>query len=232
MTWLFTTIISRPLLNALVFLYSLTGGDLGISIIILTVIIRMLALPLSLKTLRSQREMAEIGPEMEKIKEQHKEDQAAQGQAMLALYKKHDINPLAGCLPLLIQLPVLLGLYRVFLNVFKPESLSMLYAFVPNPGTIQTISLGIIDLGIRSIPLAVAAGAAQFIHARYANAGGQTGQAAMIGKQMTYFFPIMIIVISWNLPAGLALYWVVSTVTSIGEQWYIRRTRNHVAATT
>lgn len=232
MIWLFTTIISRPLLNALVFLYGLTGGDLGIAILILTVIIRSLSLPLSLKMLRSQREMAELGPELEKIKEKHKSDKAAQGQAMVALYKEHNINPLAGCLPLLIQIPVLLGLYRVFLNVFKPESLDMLYAFVPNPETIQTVSLGFIDLGIRSIPLAIAAGAAQFIHARYANPQGQTGQAAMISKQMMYFFPIMIIVISWNLPAGLALYWVVSTLMSIGEQWYIKRTRNHVPATT
>jgi YidC/Oxa1 family membrane protein insertase len=232
MTGIFTTIISQPLLNALVFLYGVAASDLGVAIIILTIIIRLLSLPLSLKMLRSQRDMAALGPELEKIKQQHKGDQAAQGQAMVALYKEHNINPLAGCLPLLVQIPVLLGLYRVFLNVFKPDSLEMLYAFTPNPGTIQTISLGIIDLGIRSIPLAIAAGAAQFIHARYASPQGQTGQAAMISKQMMYFFPIMIIVISWNLPAGLALYWVVSTVMSIGEQWYIRRTQKHVPATT
>lgn len=232
MTWLFTTIISQPLLNALVFLYTIAASDLGIAIIILTVIIRLLSLPLSLKMLRSQRDMAELAPELEKIKEQYKGDKSAQGQAMVALYKEHNINPLAGCLPLLVQIPILLGLYRVFLNVFKPESLEMLYSFVPNPGTIETISVGLIDLGVRSIPLALAAGAAQFIHARYANPQGQTGQAAMISKQMMYFFPIMIIVISWNLPAGLALYWVVSTLTSIGEQWYIKRKRKDVPATT
>lgn len=232
MTWLFTTIISQPLLNALVFLYTFAGSDLGIAIIILTVIIRLLSLPLSLKMLRSQRDMAELAPELEKIKKQHKDDKSAQGQAMVALYKEHNINPLSGCLPLLVQIPILLGLYRVFLNVFKPESLEMLYSFIPNPGTIETISVGLIDLGVRSIPLALAAGAAQFIHARYANPQGQTGQAAMISKQMMYFFPIMIIVISWNLPAGLALYWVVSTLTSIGEQWYIKRKRKNVPATT
>lgn len=228
MTWLFTTIISRPLLNALVFLYGVAGNDLGIAIIILTVFIRGLSLPLSFKMLRSQRDMAALGPELEKLKEKHKDDKAAQGQAMVALYKEHNINPLAGCLPLLIQIPVLLGLYRVFLNVFKPESLEMLYAFVPNPETIQTVTLGLVDLGVRSIPLALAAGAAQFIHARYAKPPGQGGQAEMISKQMMYFFPIMIVVISWNLPAGLALYWVVSTIMSIGEQWYIKRTQKHV----
>lgn len=194
----------------------------------MTVFIRLLSLPLSLKMLRSQRDMAELAPELERIKKEHKDDKTLQGQAMMDLYKKNNINPLSGCLPLLIQIPVLLGLYRVFLNVFKPESLGALYQFVPNPGTINTITLGILDLGMRSIPLALAAGAAQFIHARYSRPKEQVGQAAMISKQMQYFFPIMIIVISWNLPAGLALYWVVTTVMSIGEQVYIKRTKKNV----
>jgi YidC/Oxa1 family membrane protein insertase len=232
MTWIFTTIIYKPLLNVLVILYgSVAAGDLGVAIILMTLLIRALSLPLSLKTLRSQREMAELGPEMEKLKERHKGDQAAQGQAMMELYKQRNINPLGGCLPLLIQIPVLLGLYRVFLNVFKPESLQALYSFVPNPETIQTLSFGVLDLGLRSIPLALAAGAAQFIHALLSRPAQQTGQAAMLSKQMLYFFPLMIIVVSWNLPAGLALYWVVSTLLSIGEQWYIKRSYKNAETT-
>lgn len=230
MTYLFTTIIYRPLLNILVLLYgSVSAGDLGIAIVLMTILIRALSLPLSLRMVRSQREMALLGPEMERIKEKHKDDKATQGQAMMELYKQHNINPLAGCLPLLIQIPVLLGLYRVFLNVFKPGSLDVLYGFIPNPGTINTISLGFLDLAARSIVLALMAGAAQFVHAWLSKTGKETGQAAMLGKQMLYFFPLMIIVISWNLPAGLALYWVVSTLLSIGEQWYAKRTIHHVA---
>jgi len=230
MIWLYTTFIYEPLLNILVFLYGVAFSDLGIAIVLVTLLIRTLSLPLSLKTLKSQRDMAALAPELERVKKQFKDDQAAQGQAMMELYRKHHINPLAGCLPLLIQIPILLGLYRVFLNVFKPESLQALYAFVPDPGTIETITLGIIDLGVRNIPLALVAGLMQYIHARYARTEDATGQAAMLNKQMQYFFPVMIIVISWSLPAGLALYWAVSTLVSIGEQWYIKRKR-HVITT-
>lgn len=223
---LFNVIIFRPLLNALVVLYGLVGNELGLAIVVMTVIIKGVSLPLSLKTLRSQRDMAALAPELERIKEKHKGNKETQGQAMMELYKKNNINPLAGCLPLLIQIPVLLGLYRVFLNVFKPESLDALYSFVPNPGTIETMTLGLLDLGQRSIILAITAGAMQFIHAKYAQPKEQVGQAAMIGKQMLYFFPLMIIVISWNLPAGLALYWVISTLMSIGEQWYSKHSHH------
>ncbi|HXV26654.1 MAG TPA: YidC/Oxa1 family membrane protein insertase [Candidatus Paceibacterota bacterium] len=232
MSWLFNTIIYHPLLNALVVLYdTVSFGDIGIAIVMLTVVIRLISLPLSLRTIRSQREMAELAPEIERIKEKHKNDQAAQGQAMMDLYKQHKVNPLAGCLPLLIQFPVLFGLYRVFINIFKPESLQALYSFVPDPGTIQTVSLGIVDLGVRSIPLAVAAGLAQFIQAKVAAPLQQSGQAAMLNKQMMYFFPVLIIVISWNLPAGLALYWTVTTLASIAEQWYIKRKPTHGTVT-
>lgn len=226
MSWLYTNIIYEPLLNVLVYLYGLAAQDLGLAIVVMTVLIRLASLPLSLRTLRSQRDMAALAPELETLKARHKGDQAAQGQAMMELYKKHRVNPLGGCLPLLIQIPVLFALYRVFLNVFKPESLTALYSFVPDPGTIQTVTLGILDLGKRSVILALAAGAAQFVHAWYARPDAQVGQAAMLSKQMLYFFPVMIIVVSWNLPAGLALYWVVSTLMSLGEQWYIRRTRH------
>jgi len=228
MIWLFTTIIYQPLLNVIVLLYGLAAQDLGIAIVLMTLLIRALSLPLSMRMLRSQREMALLGPEMERLKSLHKDDKTKQGQAMMELYKQHNINPLAGCLPLIVQIPVLLGLYRVFLNIFKPESLELLYALVPNPGIIETVSLGFIDLASRSVVLALMAGAAQFVHAKLSQTGQQTGQAAMLGKQMMYFFPIMIIVISWNLPAGLALYWVVSTLLSIGEQWYVQRTMHHV----
>lgn len=229
MSWIYNTFIYRPLLNLLVFLYGTVAfGDLGIAIIMMTVLIRAISLPLSLRTLRSQKEMAALSPELERIKEKHRGDQTAQGQATMELYRAHHINPLGGCLPLLIQIPVLLGLYRVFINVFKADSLSALYGFMPDPGTINTVMLGFLDLSRRSIPLALAAGAAQFILARMTQSSNQGGQAAAINKQMLYFLPLMIIIVSWNLPAGLALYWVASTLFSMGEQWYIRRTPTHV----
>src|ERR1043166_2215070 len=222
---LFTWLIYQPILNLTVFFYGTIGfGDLGVSIFIMTVAMRFALAPLSIRTARSQKALAELGPEVEALKEKHKGDTTAQSEAVMKLYKEKGINPLAGCLPLLIQLPVLIGMYRVFLNIFKSDTLGLLYSFVPHPATINHLFLGVLDISAPSHLLALAAGVLQFIQARLAmGAQAQTGQAAALNKQMIYLFPVMIIVISWNLPAGLALYWVTTTLFSIGEQLYLRR---------
>jgi len=142
----------------------------------------------------------------------------------MALYKEKGISPLAGCLPLLIQLPVLIGVYRVFLNIFKPDSLNLLYSFVPHPASITHVTLGFLDISKASPALAVLAGITQFFQARLAMANQPSNpQTAAVSTQMTYLLPVMIIVIGWNLPAGLAVYWVVTSLWSIGEQLYLRR---------
>lgn len=221
----FSEIIYRPILNLTVFLYSFADiGDLGVAIIILTIVIRLLFSPLSLKATRSQKQLAELNPEIEKIKAKFPGNSSAQSQEIMKLYKERKVSPLSGCLPILIQLPILIGMYRVFLNIYKPESLASLYSFMPHPESINSTMLGLIDISQRSIAFAIIAGVAQFIQAKLAAGNqSQTGQVAMLNKQMLYLFPVMIVVISWNLPAGLALYWIVTTLFSIGEQLYLRR---------
>ncbi|MCC6934499.1 MAG: membrane protein insertase YidC [Candidatus Yanofskybacteria bacterium] len=222
---MFTEIIYRPILNLTMYLYGTVAfADLGVAIVAMTILIRAALSPLSLKTARSQRGMAELAPEIEAIKEKHKGNTQAQSEAVMALYKEKGVNPLAGCLPLVLQLPVLFGVYRVFLNIFKPETLDLLYRFVPDPGTVNHIMLGVFDISKRSPVLAIVAGAMQFIQARV-SMGGQaaSGQAAAMNQQMMYLLPIIIVVVSWSLPAGLALYWVVTTAWSIGEQLYLKR---------
>ncbi len=226
----FKTILYIPLFNALVFLSNyMPGHDLGLAIVALTVIIRFVFLPLSIKSQRSQRALNALNPHIKTIKEKHKNDQAAQGQAMMQLYKEHNINPIAGCLPVLIQLPILIALYQVFIGVLKPDSFSMLYSFVPNPGVINASFLGFLDIAGKNITLAIAAGALQFLQARqsmaYMKAGGAGAnpQMSALNTQMLYFFPIMIVIIGWNLPAGLLLYWIVTTLFSIGEQYYLSK---------
>ncbi len=168
--------------------------------------------------------MADLAPQIEKIKEQHKGNTTAQSEEVMKLYKERGVNPLAGCLPLLLQLPILLGVYRVFLNIFKPETLQLLYGFIPHPGVMNHITLGLLDISKSSPVLAVLAGVAQYFQARATTANqSQGGQAAALNKQMMYFLPIMIIVVSWNLPAGLAIYWIATSVWSVGEQLYLRR---------
>ncbi len=225
---LYTEILYRPLFNAVVFLYDiLPGHDFGLAIIALTTVIRILFFPLSIKTVRSQKAMSLLSPKLQEIKQKFKDDKSAQSAETMKLYKENNINPLAGCLPLLIQLPILIGLYQAFMAGLKPENLGMLYGFVSNPGVINKISFGFIDITSKMPLLAIFAGGAQFFQAwvtQKQNQGlpGPNKQMAALNSQMLYFFPIMIVVIGWNFPAGLVLYWITTTVFSILEQLYIK----------
>ncbi|OGN02176.1 MAG: hypothetical protein A2651_02860 [Candidatus Yanofskybacteria bacterium RIFCSPHIGHO2_01_FULL_42_12] len=225
---IYNEILYRPLFNAMVYLQGvIPGGDLGLTIIILTVLIRALFSPLSLKTIKSQQSMKELSPKIEEVKAKFKNDKAAQSAAIMKLYKENNVNPLAGCLPLLIQLPILIALYQVFIKGITPESLNLLYGFVSTPEIVHHNFLGLFDITTRSRLLTLVAGGLQFIQSKQSMAlqadGGGNKEMAALSKQMLYFFPIMIIVIGWNLPAGLILYWVTTTVFSMFEQGYIKR---------
>lgn len=227
MMTLYTEILYRPLFNAVVFLYGiLPGHDFGLAIIALTTLIRILFFPLSIRTVRSQKAMSLLNPKLQEIKQKFKDDKSAQSVETMKLYKENNINPLAGCLPLLIQLPILIALYQAFIAGLKPENLSMLYGFISNPGVVNKISFGFIDITAKMPLMAVFAGVAQFVQAWATKAQNQgvspNKEMAALNSQMLYFFPIMIIIIGWNLPAGLVLYWVTTTGFSILEQLYIK----------
>ena len=220
---LLKTILYQPLLNLAVFLYSvIPGGDFGVAIVALTVLVRIVLFPLSVKTARSQRELQQLQPKLKEVQERFKNDKPAQTEAIMALYREHKINPLLSLLPLLIQLPILIALYQVFINIFKPETLSLLYGFIPHPAAISSQFLGIIDINAPNKYLAIFAGLAQFIQAKTLQQNTTT-QTLASSKSMLYFFPLMIILIGWNLPAGLVLYIITSTLFSVLEQFYVRR---------
>ena len=203
------------------------GGDLGLTIIVLTVIIRALFSPLSMKALESQRSMKELSPKIEEIKAKFKNDKPGQSAAILKLYKENNVNPLAGCLPLLVQIPILIALYQVFIKGITEKTLPLLYGFVSTPGIINTDFIGLFDITKNNPLLAVLAGGFQFIQSKQSMSlqagGGPNKEIAAISKQMLYFFPVMIIIIGWNLPAGLILYWIATTAFSMFEQYYIKR---------
>ena len=226
---LYNELLYRPLFNLTVFLYNIIpGNDFGLAIIGLTVLIRLFFLPLTIKTVLSQRALAKINPQIKEIKEKYKKDSSAQSAAILKLYKDNKINPVAGCLPLLIQLPILIALYQAFIAGFKPENLTLLYGFIQNPGFIKEMFLGVINIAKPNFIMTLGASALQFIQARQsltANRGQNSDlskEMAALNSQMLYFFPILIIIIGWNLPAGLMLYWITTTVLSITEQAYIK----------
>ncbi len=221
--------IYRPLFNLTVAIYNtLPVADLGLAIITMTVIIRLALSPLSRRALVLQRKMSLLTPRMNEIREKFKSDQRAQSEALTQLYKQEGINPLWGCVPLLIQIPIIFALYRVFSAVSKGGDLNLLYSFISNPIHISATFLHIVDLSQPSHVLAILAGALQFMQARQTiqkPQGPSTGGIAeAMNTQMLYFFPAMIIIISWRFPAGLSLYWVTTTAFSIVEQLYIRKT--------
>ncbi|MFH1575753.1 MAG: YidC/Oxa1 family membrane protein insertase [Candidatus Nealsonbacteria bacterium] len=224
----FNTVLYQPLFNALILIYLyLPGHDFGVAIIVLTILIKLIFYPLGVQAIRSQKALAQLQPKMKEIQEKFKNDKEQQSREMMELYKREKINPFSGCLPLIIQLPILIGLYRVFWNGFGETQLNFLYSFVPNPGQINTMFLGMMDLSQASIVLAILTGIAQFFQSKMMmttqqkKSTGPTGMSQMMQKQMLYLFPIFTVFILWRLPAAVALYWITTTLFTIGQQYII-----------
>lgn len=234
---IFTTIIFQPLYNALIALY-VVFPDLGVAIILLTIGIRLLLLPTSKKSIESQKKMQEIQPEIKKIQQRYKNDKQLQGKKVMEFYKKKKVNPASGCLPLIIQLIFLIALYRVFLLGLNTEGTSdLLYSFAKDPGVLNPITFGIIDLSQPHIPLAIIAAALQFVQGKMMMKNNKKRQDAMqkkskdenkdpdfstmLQQQMIYMGPIITLVIGLRFPSGLILYWTVTTIFMIIQQYLI-----------
>lgn len=227
-SWIFTTICYQPLLNLLVLTYNFVPGhDIGLVIIILTLIIKLILYPFSRQTIIAQKAMNELQPKIEALKLKYKDDKEAQAKEMMNLYKEHKINPLSSCLPLLIQLPFLIAIYSVFSTGLNNGSLSLLYPIITNPGHINPIAFGFIDMSKPQILLAVLAGLAQFWQTKMmmskrpevkVDASKDEDMAAIMSKQMLYMMPIMTVVIGWSLPSGLVFYWLLLTVFTALQQ--------------
>ena len=174
-----------------------------------------------------QKALQELQPKISEIQKKNKDDKEAQAKAMMELYQKEKINPLSGCLPLLLQLPILIALYQVFCKGLKPEALVDLYSFVHNPGVIDASFIGIINLGEASIFFALLAGVAQFYQTKMIapkKSKKKTGQfAEMMQKQMLYFSPVFMTIILLKLPAALALYLIITSVFTIFQQKLIMK---------
>lgn len=236
---LWNEVFIRPLTNLLIFLTNtIPGHDLGIAIIVLTIIIRFILYPLSKKAIVNQRAMQAFQPELDKIKEKYKDDKDKQTKETLAFYQKHKINPLSSCLPLLIQMPILIALYWVFRRATAGTIDQLLYSFVKKPDVLNIRFLGIVDLTKPELyVLPVLAGATQFLQSwmilRQAKKDdkrmgikaktGPQDATTMITKQMNYIFPIITVIFAASLPAAISLYWVATNLFSIGQQYIIMK---------
>jgi len=224
--FIFNEFLYRPLLNVLVLLCEyIPGADFGFAIIILTIFIKLIFYPLGTKAIKSQKALTDIQPKIKEIQEKYKDDKEKQGKELLDLYKREKINPLSGFLPILIQLPVLIAVYRVFWKGFNQEQLSLLYSFVPNPGEISPMFLGFIDLSKTNITMAILVGIIQFLQLKFLSPKKEKNKSndlsEKLQKQMQYFMPVFVVMIVWSLPSAISLYFLVTTIFTIIQQYII-----------
>jgi YidC/Oxa1 family membrane protein insertase len=222
------TILYKPLFNLMILIvWLIPGNNVGWAIIILTALVRLALYPSQKKSIESQKKMQDIQPKIEELKKKYPNDQQAQAQEMMQLYKTYKVNPFSSCLPLLIQLPILIVLYRVFTAGLTTDRFDeLLYHFTPRPEVINPYFFGL-NLSDPSIYLAILAGVLQLIQSRQmmkaqpAKSKKSSGPAGIMGDfstQMVYIFPIFTVIIAMSLPSALALYWIVTTLFMIIQQ--------------
>jgi len=232
---IFDTLLYQPLFNALIFLYQIIPGqDFGIAIIVLTILIKVAFYPLTTMSIKSQKALSELQPKIQEIQERFKQNKERQAKEMMAFYKKEKINPFSGCLPLLIQLPILIALFQVFQRGFDQYQINnfLYHSLISHPGVIDFYFLNTINLGyagfatISGIIIAILAGIVQFFQSKMMmpklkkqKKGDPMAKfSAMMQKQMIYFMPVFTVFILLGLPSAMGLYWIITALFSIGQQ--------------
>lgn len=229
-----STLLYEPLYNALMFfVWLVPGHGVGWAIIILTIIIRLILLPSTNKALKKQVHMRSLQPQIEAIKEKYKDKKEEQAKALMDFYREHKVYSLGSCLPMLVQLPVLFVLYYVFRVGLDKSRFDLLYSFMPHPDTLNTYFFGINLATPEPWILPILAGILLYIQLRQtqgltgggkkAQKGQQEDISQMMSKQMTIFMPLMTVFVARSLPAALGIYWVVTTLFGIVQQWWLFR---------
>lgn len=245
---LFHELLVRPLFNALILLYDVVPGqDLGVAIILLTLLVRLILFPLVVRQFRSQRRLTELQPKVEELRKSV-HDRGEQSRRLLQLYREHGVSPASGCLPLIPQLPILWAMYLVLRRGLDAASLSSLYAFVPNPGAINPQAFGFLNLAAPAIQrsasglaiawpalvLALLTGAVTYWQLKLTPTGRPSHPASAdkapaeqlahrMSQQMRFIVPLTTVYFTLAFPTGLALYWFVTTLVAALQQWVILR---------
>ncbi len=235
----FHTAIYQPIYNALAFIIGVVpGGDVGIAIVIITLLVRLVLFPLSLSAIKTQISMRAIDPELKTLREKLKDNKEELARQTMALFKENNINPFASFLLILVQLPIIIGLYLVLQHESKIVAFdpSVLYSFVHAPEQASLLFLGFVDLTGKSIVLAGIVAITQFIYARLmtpptAGSSSKSKQppsfqddlAKSMNLQMRYVFPLVIGVVAYAASSAIALYFLIGNLFSIGQELAIRR---------
>ncbi len=226
---IFYILLYKPLFNILITLYNIVPfADLGIAVILLTIFIKLILYPLGIKAAKSQKEMETIQPEIKKIQEKYKDKKEEQAKKIMELYKERGVNPFAGMVPLFIQLPILISLFQIFRRGINSEEMKHLYEFISAPEVINYNFLGLIDLSEANIFFALLAGAGQYIQMKMTipQNKDKNDTAKAIQSQMIYFLPGFTFIILLSLPSVVGLYWIITIIFSIFQQYMVKRNKN------
>jgi len=235
------TIFFDPVYNLLVFFIDvIPGGDIGLAIVGTVVVVKVVLLPLSLKASRTQVIMKEIEPKLKEIQERFKDNREKLARATMDVYREAGVNPFSSILLLFIQIPLVIALYFSVLRgggVALPDiNIDLLYSFIPVPAVASMLFFGVIDMATRNLPLAALAGITQYIHTSFLlparkkrdpNAAPNFKEdfAHSMHIQMKYVMPVIIFVVAYTLSATIALYFVVSNIASIAQEYVVKKER-------
>jgi YidC/Oxa1 family membrane protein insertase len=219
--------VSKFMLWLLLYLHRFIP-NYGLVIILISVATKFLFYPLTKSSTRSMREMQLVQPELTKIKDKYKDDQARQSQEMMKLYKEHGINPMAGCLPLLVQMPVFWALFTVLRRTIEVRQ-APFWGWISDLSRPEVlfhlpVKLPVIGDHFSLLPILMALG--MWLQTKIgtpSSAKGTEGAMASQQKMMSTFMPIFMLFIFYNTPSGLVLYWLVNTVLSVVQTWQIQR---------
>lgn len=241
-SYIWHTFFFDPVYNGLVFFIDVVpGGDIGVAIILTTIVVKLILLPLSVKAAKTQVIMRELEPKLKELKETYKDDREAQAREMMTLYRDAGLNPFASIILIFLQIPIIIALYLSVYSgggVSLPDiNLDVLYSWVAAPATVSMLFLGLIDIAGRSLPLALLAGITQYFQANLSlpKAEPRDPNAAADFKadfqrsmqmQMRYVLPVIIFFVAYTISAAIALYFVVSNLVGIAQELYIRKYRN------
>lgn len=240
-TYIWHTLFFDPVYNTLVFFIDvIRNGDVGLAIIATVIVVKMVLLPLSIKAAKTQKIMRDIEPKLKEIKERFKDDREGQAKEMMLIYKDAKLNPFASVFLVFLQIPIVIALYYAVSNgggIHLPGiNTSLLYSFVEAPHAVTMHFLGLVDIAAKSILLAIAAGVTQYIFTNMtlpkmapkvegAPADMKEDFMRNMHLQMRYVMPVLIAFIAYTLSAAIALYFMVSNLVAIAQEFYIRKHR-------
>lgn len=210
-------VIGKPMLWGMNYADRFTH-NYGVDIILLTILIKIIFYPLSLKSYKSMKEMQKMQPVMAKLREKYKDDKEKLNKEMMDIYKTKGINPLGGCLPMVIQIPVFFALYKVLMGAIEFRQAPFVFWIkdLASPENLYTLSVAGFSLPIRILPLIM--GITMVIQQKMTPTSVDPMQ-----EKMMLFMPVIFTFMFWGFPTGLVLYWLVNNVISIGQQYYINK---------